>query len=227
VGRSEKTQHALGPGQLRSRSRTLLAIAPVARRPFCGAAVPRGGPQRAAPFSSRRRALFAPSALAALATLTALTACGNLDYAQYAARASEKLTSARRSGAAEWAPYEITLAEAYLRKAAEEAADAEYEHASDLARDAERLSDQILRKAPGRPLEQFPGVVEAARRRGPHGLSPKGEFGVPEGSLNHPGNCSQQGDRRGRRAREVQAPRGSRGGGGPSGLSRAHASNGS
>jgi hypothetical protein len=54
-------------------------------------------------------------------------------------------------GAAEWSPYEVTLAEAYLRKAAEEAAEAEYEHATDLARDADRIADQALRKAPGGP----------------------------------------------------------------------------
>lgn len=40
----------------------------------------------------------------------------------------------------------MTLARAYLQKAAEEAAEAEYEYAFELARDAETLADEALRK---------------------------------------------------------------------------------
>jgi hypothetical protein len=84
----------------------------------------------------------------ALLALSLLVACGNVGYGRQAARAYEKLERATRSGAAEWAPYEVTLAKAYLQKAAEEASEAEYEHAFDLARDAETLADQALQKAP-------------------------------------------------------------------------------
>lgn len=41
----------------------------------------------------------------------------------------------------------MTLAKAYLKKAAEEAAEAEYEYAFDLARDAESLAERAVRKA--------------------------------------------------------------------------------
>jgi hypothetical protein len=82
-----------------------------------------------------------------LTTLATLAACGHVDYARQAARAAEKLDSATRSGAVESAPYEMTLAKAYLKKAAEEAAEAEYEYAFDLARDAESLAGRALRKA--------------------------------------------------------------------------------
>ncbi|HEU4533023.1 MAG TPA: hypothetical protein VFS00_02860, partial [Polyangiaceae bacterium] len=88
--------------------------------------------------------LVALSLLGACVSL--LSACGNVGYVRQAARASEQLAQATRAGGAEWAPYEVTLARAYLQKAAEEAAEAEYEHAFELARDAETLADEALRK---------------------------------------------------------------------------------
>jgi hypothetical protein len=74
--------------------------------------------------------------------------CASVEFAHQAGRTSEKLAGMKRLGATTWAPYEMTLAEAYLQKAAEEAAEADYEHALDLARDAETLLDGGLRRAP-------------------------------------------------------------------------------
>lgn len=86
-----------------------------------------------------------------LVALGTLAACGNLGYARQADRTAEKLANATQADAAEWAAYEVILARAYLQKAAEEAADAEYEYAFELARAAEVLADRAQQRAPGAP----------------------------------------------------------------------------
>lgn len=82
--------------------------------------------------------------LSALVLAIAFAAgCGPVGYMQQVhRRASEAVEEARRAGAEEAAPYEYTSAVAYLAKAREEGAEAEYGNAIELGRRAEELALQ-------------------------------------------------------------------------------------
>lgn len=62
--------------------------------------------------------------------------CGGVLYTVNILGANQALEEARLAGAESARPYEYYLARAYADKAREEAGDAEYQHASELADDA-------------------------------------------------------------------------------------------
>jgi len=78
-----------------------------------------------------------------LLAVMVLAGCGPIGYMQQVhRRASEAVEEARRAGAESAAPYEYTSAVAYLAKAREEGAEAEYGTAIELGRRAEELARQ-------------------------------------------------------------------------------------
>lgn len=100
-----------------------------------------------------RRAVRAPSswslpaAWGLLLGLLALGAsgCGGVLYAVEASSASSKVNEAKAVGAEKLAPYEFYLAEEHLRKASEEASQANYGDAVDLAEKAEEAADKAIK----------------------------------------------------------------------------------
>ena len=72
-----------------------------------------------------------------LAGLSAITGCGATLYTVNIAPASRMVEQAREANADEHAPYEYYYAEAHLRKAREEAAEASYQDAMRFAEVAE------------------------------------------------------------------------------------------
>jgi hypothetical protein len=93
-----------------------------------------GRPPRA---SALRRALTCLLALAA-------TGCVGTVYAVNASMASSSLEEARTLGAERYAPFEYYYAEAYLEKASEEAAQAEYGDAIDFASTADEYAEKAI-----------------------------------------------------------------------------------
>ncbi|MEB2311418.1 MAG: DUF4398 domain-containing protein [Polyangiaceae bacterium] len=79
-----------------------------------------------------------------LATALALSACGNTLYAIQANAASSKLEEAKELGAEKYAPYEYYYAREHLAKASEEAAEADYGDATDLAAASEEHADKAI-----------------------------------------------------------------------------------
>ncbi len=75
----------------------------------------------------------------------ALSGCGNTLYAIQANAASSKLEEATELNAEKYAPYEYYFAKAHLRKAQEEAAEADYSDAKNLAETAEEFADKAIR----------------------------------------------------------------------------------
>ena len=80
-----------------------------------------------------------------LAPLLALAGCGNTIYAVQASSASSRLQEASELGAAKLAPYEYYTAKAHMRKAQEEAADADYSDAINFAEVAEEFAAKAIR----------------------------------------------------------------------------------
>jgi len=111
---------------------------------------------------------------ALLLALVVAAGCGPIGYMQQVhRRASDAVEEARRAGAETSAPYEYTSAVAYLAKAREEGAEAEYGNAIELGRRAEELALQARaiarrqgqpRAAPA-PRDQ-PGAPAAAPAQG-------------------------------------------------------------
>ncbi len=66
-------------------------------------------------------------------------------YAINASSAQTRLEEAKQLGAEELAPYEYYYAKAHLEKAAQEAAQAEYGHATDLAAVSESYAKKAIR----------------------------------------------------------------------------------
>ena len=85
--------------------------------------------------------------MAMLATLVASTACGGTLYAVQAGAASGKVEEAKAVGAEQLAPYEYYLAVEHLKKASEEASQADYGDAVDLADSAEEFADKAIKLA--------------------------------------------------------------------------------
>jgi hypothetical protein len=79
------------------------------------------------------------------ATTAALTSCGGSLYAIQAGAASSKLEEAKAIGAERLAPYEYYLADEHMRKASEEASQADYGDAVDLAEMAEEFADKAIK----------------------------------------------------------------------------------
>jgi hypothetical protein len=79
----------------------------------------------------------------ALAFLTA--GCGHTLYAFQVGAASSKVVEAKELGAEKLAPYEYYYAKEHLEKAREEAANADYGDAVDLAEISEEFADKAIR----------------------------------------------------------------------------------
>ena len=82
-----------------------------------------------------------------LAAMLACSACGNTAYAVHANAASSRLEEARELGAEKFAPYEYYFAKEHLRKAQEEAAEADYSDAADFAEVCEEYAEKAIRLA--------------------------------------------------------------------------------
>lgn len=83
----------------------------------------------------------------ALFALAAAAGCGPIQSTPALIEADVELQAARSAGAATAAPYEFTSAEAYLRKAREEASYAQYQPATDFALKARDLAKEAREKA--------------------------------------------------------------------------------
>lgn len=71
--------------------------------------------------------------------------CGNTLYAIQANSASSKVEEAKELGAEQYAPYEYYYARAHLIKAEQEAAEADYGDATDLADKSEEYADKAIK----------------------------------------------------------------------------------
>ncbi len=75
----------------------------------------------------------------------ATTGCGNAIYAFQAGSASSKVEEAHELGAEKLAPYEYYYAKEHLDKASEEASEADYSDAINLAETSEEYADKAIR----------------------------------------------------------------------------------
>ena len=94
-----------------------------------------------------RRSRPVALALAGVALALFATGCGNTIYAFQANSASNKVEEARELGAETLAPYEYYYAKEHLQKAQEEAAEADYSDAINLAETSEEFADKAIRLA--------------------------------------------------------------------------------
>jgi OmpA-OmpF porin, OOP family len=92
-----------------------------------------------------RRPAAALAALVALAGGLGATGCGGTLYAVQASAASSKVNEAKAVGAEKMAPYEFYLAEEHMKKASEEASQANYGDAVELAEKAEEAADKAIK----------------------------------------------------------------------------------
>lgn len=76
--------------------------------------------------------------------LSFASGCGAASYSYYSVRAARSLEQAKQIDAQQQAPYEHTMAEAYLRKAREASSEAQYQDAIHFAQWSERMSDRAL-----------------------------------------------------------------------------------
>lgn len=87
------------------------------------------------------------------AAVSTLAACGPTLYMWNSIPAASTLEEARQANAAEYAPYEFFLAQSYLEKAREEAAEANYQDAIRFAERAEELGVEARDRARSRMRE--------------------------------------------------------------------------
>ena len=85
--------------------------------------------------------------LLALFALATLAACGPIQSTSALVEADVEIEAARAAGAATNATYEFTAAEAYLRKAREEAGQSQYEPSTQFAAKARDLAREARKKA--------------------------------------------------------------------------------
>jgi hypothetical protein len=85
------------------------------------------------------------SAFVGAAVAVASAGCGNTVYAFQVNSASNKLEEAHELGAEKLAPYEYYYAKEHLEKAQEEAAEADYSDAINLAEESEEYADKAIR----------------------------------------------------------------------------------
>jgi hypothetical protein len=83
----------------------------------------------------------------ALLALAAAAGCGPIQSTPALIEADVEVEAARSAGAPTAAPYEFTSAEAYLRKAREEAGYAQYQATTDFALKARDLAKEAREKA--------------------------------------------------------------------------------
>ena len=83
--------------------------------------------------------------LLAILVAPALSGCGGVLYAVNGGSAHSKVEEAKAVGAEQFAPYEYYLAVEHLKKASEEASQADYGDANDLAEQAEEFADKAIK----------------------------------------------------------------------------------
>lgn len=84
----------------------------------------------------------------------AAAGCGPIEYlSQVADRAASAVAAARQAQADRYAPYELTAAEAYLHKAREEGAYAQYQDAIEFGRKSEQMANRARAMAVERASE--------------------------------------------------------------------------
>src|SRR5690242_14625628 len=83
--------------------------------------------------------------IAVLLTGVLTSGCGNTIYAIQANSASNALAEARELGAEKLAPYEYYFAKEHMEKAQEEAAEADYSDAINIAEEAEEYANKAIR----------------------------------------------------------------------------------
>ncbi len=86
-----------------------------------------------------------PHFLVVLVAGLAACGCGNTVYAIQANSASNALAEARELGAEKLAPYEYYYAKEHMEKAQEEAAEADYSDAINIAEEAEEYANKAIR----------------------------------------------------------------------------------
>lgn len=97
-------------------------------------------------------------ALAASAVIAALAGCGPVTYIGQVARGASREVEAARAAQAElYAPYWFTLAVAYLDKAREEAAEADFQAANRLGEKASRAARKAIEVTARRKAEAAGG----------------------------------------------------------------------
>ena len=90
--------------------------------------------------------------------LLSAVACGPIQTTSVIVDSEAAVSAARLAQAAERAPYELTAAEAYLRKAREEHGRADYEDAAELGERALQCAREALARAEGRTAPVQPRV---------------------------------------------------------------------
>jgi hypothetical protein len=81
----------------------------------------------------------------AIVSAVGSTGCGGTLYAIHAGAASSKVEEAKAVGAEQLAPYEYYLAVEHMKKASEEASQADYGDAVDLAEMAEEFATKAIK----------------------------------------------------------------------------------
>lgn len=76
-----------------------------------------------------------------------LTGCGAAAYSYHVVRAARSVEQAKQVGAEQLAPYEMTLAQAYLGKAREESAEASYQDAVHYAKLSRSIADRATERS--------------------------------------------------------------------------------
>lgn len=100
-----------------------------------------------------------------------VSACGPVQYmADVSGRATAAVEQARREGAETHAPYELTAASEYLKKAREEASYSQWQSALEFGATAEQLAYKALglaRERAGQPGSQAVAPAAPADAKGP------------------------------------------------------------
>lgn len=99
---------------------------------------------------AQRRAVWSVSRLTWLALSVCLfnvTGCGAAAYSYHVVRATRSVEQAKQVGAEKLAPYEMTLAQAYLGKAREESAEASYQDAVHYAKLSRSIADRATERS--------------------------------------------------------------------------------
>ncbi len=103
-----------------------------------------------------RSSRHAPICVPRLAWLTlsvclfGLTGCGAAAYSYNVVRAARSVEQAKQVGADKLAPFEMTLARAYLNKAREESAEAAYQDAVHFAQMSRSVADRAAERSRAR-----------------------------------------------------------------------------
>jgi hypothetical protein len=84
-----------------------------------------------------------------------LTACTAVNSAVHILRAEQALQKAKGFEAQQFAPYQYTMSEEYLKKARSEAADSDHKMSVELSRKAEEWADQAIIAIENKGMHSF------------------------------------------------------------------------